>query len=124
MSQQITDEFRSKMAEWVELKNQLTEARKDMKVLNTREKELNLYIKSYMKANEIDNVNLRQGKVSYKKTKKKETFTKKIVSKGLFTYCKENESEVEKALDCITSVLEVTEKDSISLTGIKKNNDT
>ena len=121
MSQQITEEFRSKMAEWVELKNQLTEARKDMKVLNTREKELNLYIKNYMKANEIDNVNLRQGKVSYKKTQKKETFTKKIVSKGLFKYCGENETEVEKALECISGVLEVTEKDSISLTGIKKN---
>ena len=120
MTQQITDEFRSKMAEWVELKNQLTEARKDMKVINTREKELNLYIKNYMKANEIDNVNLRQGKVSYKKTQKKETFTKKIVSKGLFRYCEENETEVEKALECISGALEVTEKDMISLTGIKK----
>ncbi len=117
---EITDEFRNKMSEWVELKNQLTEARKDMKVLNTREKELNLYIRSYMKSNEIDNVNLRQGKVSYKKTKKKETFTRKIVSKGLHKYCGENDSEVEKAMECISSVLEVTEKDSITLTGLKK----
>lgn len=121
MTQQITDEFRSKMAEWVELKQQITEARKDMKVINTREKELNLYIKNYMKSNEIDNVNLRQGKVSYKRTKKKETFTKKIVSKGLFTYCKNDETEVEKALECITGALEVTEKDMISLTGVKKS---
>ena len=120
---EITDEFRDKMTEWVELKNQLTEARKDMKVLNTREKELNLYIKGYMKSNEIDNVNLRQGKVSYKKTKKKETFTRKIVSKGLHKYCMENDAEVEKAMECITSVLEVTEKDSISLTGLKKKGD-
>jgi CO dehydrogenase/acetyl-CoA synthase beta subunit len=120
---EITDEFRNKMTEWVELKNQLTEARKDMKVLNTREKELNLYIKGYMKANQIDNVNLRQGKVSYKKTKKKETFTRKIVSKGLHKYCRENDSEVEKAMECITSVLEVTEKDSITLTGLKKKDE-
>jgi len=120
---EITDEFRNKMTEWVELKNQLTEARKDMKVLNTREKELNLYIKGYMKSNQIDNVNLRQGKVTYKKTKKKETFTRKIVSKGLHKYCGENDAEVEKAMECITSVLEITEKDSISLTGLKKKDE-
>ena len=117
---EITDEFRAKMTEWVEIKQQITEARKDMKVISNREKELNLYVKNYMKSNQIDNVNLRQGKVSYKKTKKTETFTRKIVSKGLQKYCNENEIEVEKAMDCISSILETTEKDSISLTGLKK----
>ena len=34
----ITDEFRKAMSDWVELKVQLVEARKDMKVLNDREK--------------------------------------------------------------------------------------
>ena len=45
----ITDEFRGKMSEWVELKKQLTEARKDMKVLNQKEKELKEFIGSFMK---------------------------------------------------------------------------
>ena len=41
----ITDEFRKAMSDWVELKVQLVEARKDMKVLNDREKELKQFIK-------------------------------------------------------------------------------
>ena len=116
---EITEEFRAKMSEWVNLKKQLTEVRKDMKVLNTREKELNLYIKTYMRTQKIDNVNLKQGKVTYKKTQKKPTFSKKLVVEGLMKYFDNNEEKVSDVIDTITGSLEVEEKDSISLTGIK-----
>jgi hypothetical protein len=119
MAAEITDEFREKMAEWVELKKQLAAARKDMKVLNNREKELNLFIKSYMKSTQIDNVNLRQGKVSYKKTVRSETFSKKIVQEGALDFCKGQEEEVERLMECIKSKQKKVEKDTISLTGIK-----
>jgi hypothetical protein len=119
---EITEEFRAKMSEWVNLKKQLTEARKDMKVLNTREKELNLYIKTYMKLQKIDNVNLKQGKVTYKQTKKKPTFSKKAVVNGLMKYFKDDEQKVEDVIDTIADSLEIQEKDSIHLTGIKKEN--
>ena len=33
----VSDQFRTKMSEWVNLKKQLGEARKDMKVLNNTE---------------------------------------------------------------------------------------
>lgn len=120
---EITDEFRSKMSEWVNLKKQLAEARKDMKVLNTREKELNLYIKAYMKSQKIDNVNLKQGKVTYKQTKKKPTFSKKAVVQGLMAYFENDETKVEEVIDTISENLETQEKDSIHLTGIKKEGD-
>lgn len=116
---EITEEFRAKMSEWVNLKKQLAEVRKDMKVLNTREKELNLYIKTYMRTQKIDNVNLKQGKVTYKKTQKKPTFSKKLVVEGLMKYFDNNEEKVTDVIDTITGSLEVEEKDSISLTGIK-----
>jgi len=119
MAAEITDEFREKMAEWVELKKQLAAARKDMKVLNNREKELNLFIKSYMKSTQIDNVNLRQGKVSYKKTVRSETFSKKIVQEGALDFCNGQEEEVERLMECIKSKQKKVEKDTISLTGIK-----
>lgn len=63
MTDQISDDFRKAMADWVAIKTQLTEARKDMKVLNTREKELKTYIADYMKNVQIDSVNLKKGKV-------------------------------------------------------------
>lgn len=63
MTDQISDDFRKAMSDWVAIKTQLTEARKDMKVLNTREKELKQYIADYMKDVKIDSVNLKKGKV-------------------------------------------------------------
>ena len=80
MAEQITEEFRSAMADWVQLKTQLTEARKDMKVLNEREKQLKEFIKTFMKNQSLDLVNLKKGKVTLKTTMKnkrhlKNTFT-------------------------------------------------
>jgi transcriptional regulator NrdR family protein len=121
--EEITDEFRSKMSEWVNLKKELTEARKDMKVLNTRERELKLYIKSYMKSQKIDNVNLKQGKVTYKKSQKKPAFSKKAVVNGLLNYFDNDEEKVEEIINAITDTLEVTESDNISLTGLKTKNE-
>lgn len=116
---EITDEFRNKMAEWVELKKQLSEARKDMAVLNKREKELKSYIGIYMKENEIDNINLKKGKVTRRTTSKKPSLSKKVVESGLTTYFQGDEVRVEGAMSCITDQLPAEERDVISLTGIK-----
>lgn len=116
---EITDEFRKKMTEWVELKKQLSEARKDMAVLNKREKELKSYIGSYMKENAIDNINLKKGKVTRRTTSKKPSLSKKVVESGLTTYFQGDEVRVEGAMSCITDQLPAEERDVISLTGIK-----
>lgn len=117
---EISPEFRDKMTEWVELKKQLTEARKDMAVLNKREKELKKYIGEYMKVQGIDNINLRKGKVSRRTTQKKPTFSKKAVEEGLSVYFQGDEVRVEAAITCINDNLPTEERDVISLTGIKE----
>ena len=117
---EISPEFRDKMTEWVELKKQLTEARKDMAVLNKREKELKKYIGEYMKVQGIDNINLRKGKVSRRTTQKKPTFSKKAVEEGLGVYFQGDEVRVEAAITCINDNLPTEERDVISLTGIKE----
>lgn len=122
---EITTEFRVKMAEWVELKKQLTEARKDMRVLNQREKDLKEFIKSFMKDEKIDNINLKKGKVSLKSGKKKPSLSRKAVVEGLTTYFTGDEVRVEAAVTCIEDVLssQAEDKDVISLTGIKEKDD-
>jgi hypothetical protein len=115
----ITDEFRKAMSDWVELKVQLVEARKDMKVLNDREKELKQFIKNYMENQKIDNVNLKKGKVSLRKTNKKEGMTIKKVQDGLLIYFQQDEVRTEAAMNCIKDNLETSETSIISLTGIK-----
>jgi hypothetical protein len=114
----ISDEFRKAMADWVELKCQLTEARSDMKVLNTREKELKRVIAGYMKTTEIDTVNLKKGKVSLRKKVSKGTMTKKAVEGGLKIFFHDDETQVERAMTCIQDTLEDKETDVISLTGL------
>ena len=114
----ISDEFRKAMADWVELKRQLTEARKDMKVLNTREKELKQVIAGYMKNTEIDTVNLKKGKVSLRKKVSKGSMTKKAVENGLMIFFQNDETQVERAMNCIRDTLEEKESDVISLTGL------
>ncbi len=106
------------MSEWVELKKQLAEARTDMKVLNTREKALKQYIMSYMKDNGIDNVNLKKGKVALKTSKKKGSLTQPLVKNGLLIFFNQNESEVERAMNCIIDNIEEKEMSAISLTGV------
>jgi hypothetical protein len=118
----ITEEFRNKMTEWVELKKQLTEARKDMKVLNQKEKELKEYIGSFMKEQKIDNINLKKGKVTRRTTQKKASLSRKNVEEGLNEYFQGDVVRVEGAMTCITDKLPAEERDVISLTGIKDKN--
>lgn len=116
----ITDDFKTSMAQWVELKKQLTEARKDMKILNTREKELKTFIQGYMKEEKIDKVNLKKGKVSLRTSKKRAPFTKSAVQTGLVTYFDGDETKAETVMNFIVDSLEVNESNSISLTGLAK----
>jgi hypothetical protein len=120
MAEQISDEFRTAMANWVEIKTQLAEARKDMKVLNNREKQLKEFIKDYMKNQKLDLINLKKGKVTIRTTMKRATFTKDAVQAGLTVYFNGDEVSVERAMTCIVDNLPTSEAEVISLTGLEK----
>ena len=119
MADQISDDFRVAMASWVEVKTQLTEARNDMKVLNGREKKLKEFVKNYMKTQQIDNVNLKKGKVSLRTSTKTSTMTRDAVKNGLVIYFGGDETRAEGAYTCIIDNLTTSETDVISLTGLK-----
>ena len=120
MADQITDEFRGAMADWVQLKTQLTEARKDMKILNEREKQLKEFIKTFMKNQSLDLINLKKGKVTLKTTVKKSSMTREAVRTGLNVYFGGDEAKVDGAIQCILDNLESEEADVISLTGLSR----
>jgi hypothetical protein len=115
----VSDDFRTAMSEWVELKKQLTEARKDMKVLNSREKQLKAYVQSFMQESKIDKVNLKKGKVTLKTSKRKGGLTKVNVEDGLRVYFQGDEARVEGAMTCIQDNLPIKESSSVSMTGVK-----
>ena len=120
MTDSVSDQFRVAMKDWVDLKQQLTSARKDMKILNTREKQLKEYIKNYMKKQAIDKINLKGGKVTLKVSQKSGSFTKAAVQNGLHIYFQGDEVRTEAALTCILDNIEKKESEVISLTGLKK----
>jgi len=120
MSESVSDQFRMAMKDWVDLKQQLSSARKDMKILNTREKQLKEYIKTYMKNQDIDKINLKGGKVTLKVAQKTGSFTKAAVQNGLGIYFQGDEVRTESAMTCILDNISKTETESISLTGLKK----
>ena len=120
----ISDQFRTKMSEWVNLKKQLGEARKDMRILNQKEKELKTFIMNFMSEKGIDNVNLKKGKVSLRTTKKKQALTKDKVQSGLLKHFQGDEVQTETAMNCIIDNLEVKNSNIISLTGINTKKDT
>jgi len=122
MTEQISDQFRSAMSDWVELKKQLTSARKDMKILNNRERQLKEYIKNYMKNQKIDKVNLKKGKVTLRTSTKCGSMTKAAVINGLNVYFQGDEVRTESAMTCILDNIPKSESEVISLTGLKTTN--
>jgi hypothetical protein len=108
------------MSDWVELKKQLTSARKDMKILNTREKQLKEYIKNYMMNQKIDKVNLKKGKVTLRTSIKSGSLTKAAVLNGLNIYFQGDEVRTEAAMTCILDNIPKSESEVISLTGLNK----
>ena len=123
MSGEIGEDFKQAVSDWVELKMQLAEARKDMKILNGREKQLKSFIAGKMKAGQIDTVNLRQGKISLKKSIRRTGLTKNKIEEGLKQYFNNDEIKLEGALNAINDTIETKETQVISLTGIKNKNE-
>ena len=117
--QDINNEFRRAMIEWADLKAQLKDARKDLKVLNTREKELNLYIKKFMSMKKIDACKVKQNKVSLNKKKSKGGLTKDVIYKGLVEFFDHDTAKAESCLNAILDSRPTTERETLTVSKLK-----
>lgn len=120
---QLADEFKNAMKEWVELKKVITEARKDLKSLSDREKNLKTYIKGYMKSTKIDTCNLRKGKVSLNVKQSKKAINAKTIEDGLMKFFENDIERTQAAIGAIQDSREVTERETLSLRGIKTSDE-
>jgi UDP-N-acetylmuramoylalanine-D-glutamate ligase len=113
-------DFKQAMTEWVALKAQLAAARKDLSVLNGREKDLRKFVTRHMKEQEIDTVKVQDKvKVNFKTKKTKGPLTKDVIKKGLSTFFGGNEAQVEGAFQAILDAAPVKESDGVMVTGLK-----
>jgi len=114
------ERFKQAMTEWVGIKAQLVSVRKDITVLNKREKELREFVTSQMKTLEIDTVKVKDKvKVNLKTKKTKGGITKDVILKGLRAYFSGDEVRVEGAFKAIQDSVMVKEKSSVTVSGLK-----
>ena len=111
------------MVEWSELKDQLKGARKDLKVLNTREKDLNLYIKKFMDMKKIDACKVKQNKVSLAKKTSRGGLTKDTVLKGLTSFFEHDNAKAESAMNAILDARPTTERQTLTVSKLKGSDD-
>ncbi len=113
-------DFKTVMTEWVGLKAQLAAARKDLQVLNKREKELRQFVTSHMARNEIDTVKVQDKvKVNFKKKKTKSPITKDVIRRGLLTFFGGDEAQAEGAFNAIMDAAPMKETAGVTVTGLK-----
>jgi len=113
-------DFKNVMTEWVALKAQLAAARKDLSVLNVREKELRQFVTEHMARNEIDTVKVHDKiKVNFKKKKTKGSITKDVIKTGLRSFFGGNEAQVEGAFQAIMDAAPTKESAGVTVTGLK-----
>ena len=122
-NQNINNDFRRAMVEWSELKDQLKGARKDLKVLNIREKELNLYIKKFMDMKKIDACKVKQNKVSLATKKSRGGLTKDTVLKGLTGFFEHDNAKAESAMNAILEARTTTERQTLTVSKLKETDD-
>lgn len=108
------------MTEWVALKAQLSSARKDLGVLNQREKDLRAFVTQHMAQNEIDTVRVQDKvKVELKTKVSKGSITKEVIKKGLMSYFNGDEVKVEAVWNIIQDSVARKQTQSVSVTGLK-----
>lgn len=113
-------DFKHAMTEWVGLKVQLASARKDLTVLNAREKDLRKFVTEHMARNEIDTVRVQDKvKVNFKTKKTKGGLTKDVIKAGLRSFFGGNEAQVEGAFQAIQDAAPTKETSGVSVTGLK-----
>ena len=118
------DDFKAIMTEWLSLKHQLAAARKDMTVLNKREKELRSQVQSHMKeikeTQDVDTVKINQEKVSLRTKEARGGITKNVILAGLRAYFGGDETRVEQVFQVIVDHAPVKERNTIT---VKKSKD-
>jgi len=108
------------MTEWVGIKSQLASVRKDLTVLNKREKELREFVTVQMINLEIDAVKVKEKiKVNLKTKNIRGSITKDVILSGLKNYFHGDEEKAAEAFKAIQEAAPMKKKSTVSISGLK-----
>jgi UDP-N-acetyl-D-mannosaminuronate dehydrogenase len=99
--------------QWVTIDNQIRALNSKVRELRNAKKEQNQKMIDVMKANEIDNFDLKDGQIQYKKSSKKEALTQKTLLKILSQHPQLDEEQATNLNQFIYDSRTVSEKESI-----------
>ncbi len=114
-------DFKSAMTEWIDLKKQITEARKDISVLVKREKALSEFIKYNMTQNDVEDVKIQDKKVRLRTKNAKGGITREVIVTGLTTYFSGDVVKVEGAMKSIIDSAPVKQRATLSILKASNN---
>ena len=91
----VSTELSDTVSKLVDLNKQLSDAKSDIKLLNTEEKRLKEKVKKHMQEAQIDTINLRKGKISLRKSVRKSGMNKDAIKDGLMSFFSGDEVKVQ-----------------------------
>ena len=98
---------------WVEIDNKLRQVSDVAKKLRKEKKEKNEQMIKIMKENEIDNFEIKDGQIQYKKENKREPLTQKRLISILMEHPQLSEDQVLKLNQYVFECRKVTEKETV-----------
>lgn len=98
---------------WVYLDNQIKQLNTMLKTLRNEKKEHNVQMVEMMKASNIDNLELKDGQIQYKKYSKRESLTQKKLLDILTKHPQLQSEQVKMLNDYVYENRKVVEKDVV-----------
>jgi len=102
--------------EWIQITNKMNELQKTVKDLRTKKKTLSASLINIMESNEIDGIDINNGKLVYKTTKVKAPINKDYLLTMLDSYFKKNpEIDIQDVGNYILENRPIKETPSLSI---------
>jgi hypothetical protein len=79
MAEEVDPEFRDAVKAYIDMHDQLTDASRALRDIRKKKKELQQVIVEYMRKNEIDGINVKDGKLLRKQSKRLEPLKKEHI---------------------------------------------
>lgn len=109
----LSSEAINNIREWVKIDNEMRTLKQEISNRKKKKDQISNNLIDVMKQNEIDSVNINNGKIEFTKRKTKKPISKKLLQNILTKYYKEDTNKANEVNEFILNNREETTKDII-----------
>jgi len=117
----MNEELKQSLRNWVKLDNEIRQLKSEEQKRKNDQKKISQQLMELMKEQEIDEFNLKDGKLVYSKKNVKKSITKKMLLTTLSKYFKE---DINKALEVNAFILDSREEHEVENLKFQPNKET